>query len=117
MSPTRRSGRATRLTGQVGEYLVAAELARRGLIATTFAGNVPHFDILAADEEGRSVSVQVKASNSDSWQFSLGRFCEIRFAGSRQIVGNGMSPHRLSSTSRTPSRMSTTGDTCVGARL
>lgn len=82
-----RSGRANRLTGQLGEYLVAAELARRGLIATTFAGNVPHFDIVASDEKGRSVSVQVKTSNSDSWQLSLDRFCEIRFQGERQIIG------------------------------
>jgi hypothetical protein len=27
----------------VGEYLVAAEVCRRGLIATTFTGNVPHY--------------------------------------------------------------------------
>jgi hypothetical protein len=30
------------LTKRVGEYLVAAELSRLGLIATTFTGNVPH---------------------------------------------------------------------------
>ncbi len=53
----RQSGRATKLTGQVGEYLVAAELARRGLIATTFTGNVPHYDIIASDERGRHVGL------------------------------------------------------------
>ena len=31
------------LAAQVGEYLVCAELARRGLIATPFSGNVPEF--------------------------------------------------------------------------
>ena len=42
-----RSGRKNLLTKQIGEYLVAAELGRQGLIATTFTGNVPDFDILA----------------------------------------------------------------------
>lgn len=41
------TGRSTKLTGALGEYLVAAELSRRGFIAAPFACNVPHFDILA----------------------------------------------------------------------
>jgi len=40
------------LTKQVGEYLVAAEVCRRGLIATTFTGNVPHYDIIASNTTG-----------------------------------------------------------------
>lgn len=87
MPSSRRSGRRNKLTGQVGEYLVAAELARRGLIATTFTGNVPHYDIVASDATGRHVSVQVKTSTATSWQFSFDRFCNVRFEGSRQIVG------------------------------
>ena len=83
----RRSGRQNKLTGQVGEYLVAAELARRELIATTFTGNVPHYDIIASDAQGRHVSVQVKTSNSPSWQFAIDKFCKITFRGDRQIVG------------------------------
>jgi len=47
------TGRSNKLVGQTGEYLVAAELLRRGLIATTFTGNVPHYDIIASDETGR----------------------------------------------------------------
>ena len=42
------TGRSNKLVGQTGEYLVAAELSRRGLIATTFTGNVPHYDIIAS---------------------------------------------------------------------
>ena len=42
------TGRTSKLVGQTGEYLVAAELSRRGLIATTFTGNVPHYDIIAS---------------------------------------------------------------------
>ena len=46
------TGRATKLTGAVGEFVVAAELCRRGLLATPFAGNVPHYDIIASGQSG-----------------------------------------------------------------
>lgn len=82
------TGRSNKLIGQTGEYLVAAELSRRGLIATTFTGNVPHYDIIASDEAGRHVSVQVKASRGPSWQFgNITHYCDITFEGKRQIVG------------------------------
>jgi hypothetical protein len=82
------TGRSNKLVGQTGEYLVAAELSRRGLIATTFTGNVPHYDIIASNEKGKHVSVQVKASRGSSWQFgNITRFCEISFKGKRQVVG------------------------------
>ena len=60
-------GRLNKLAGQIGEYLVCAELARRGLIATPFAGNVPTFDVLATDELCRTVPIQVKTTRSDNW--------------------------------------------------
>ena len=82
------TGRSNKLVGQTGEYLVAAELSRRGLIATTFTGNVPHYDIIASNEDGKHVSVQVKASRGSSWQFGdITRFCDIQFKGKKQIVG------------------------------
>lgn len=82
------TGRSNILVGQTGEYLVAAELSRRGLIATTFTGNVPHYDIIASDKYGRHVSVQVKASRSASWQFgNITHYCEVTFDGKRQVVG------------------------------
>ena len=81
------TGRSNKLIGQTGEYLVAAELSRRGLIATTFTGNFPHYDIIASDEIGRHVSVQVKASRGASWQFAkVTQFCDITFQGKRQVV-------------------------------
>jgi hypothetical protein len=84
------TGRSNKLVKQTGEYLIAAELSRRGLIATTFTGNVPHYDIIASDEAGRHVSVQVKASRSKSWQFgNITQCCDITFEGKRQIVGHG----------------------------
>jgi hypothetical protein len=82
------TGRDNKLVGATGEYLVAAELCRRGLIATTFTGNVPHYDIVASDAKGRHVSIQVKASRSGSWQFSdVTKFFDVKFAGKQQIVG------------------------------
>ncbi len=42
------TGHSNKLVGQTGECLVAAELGRRGLIATTFTGNVPRYDIIAS---------------------------------------------------------------------
>jgi len=83
------TGRSNKLVGQTGEYLVAAELSRQGLIATTFTGNVPDYDIIASDAQGRHVSVQVKASQGNSWHLDFARFCNVRFQGKRQIVGSG----------------------------
>jgi hypothetical protein len=48
--------RSNHLTKQTGEYLVAAELSRRGYIATTFTGNVPDYDIVAVDDQGATHS-------------------------------------------------------------
>ena len=46
------TGRGNQLTKQAGEYIVAAELSRRGFVATTFTGNVPADDIVAVDDQG-----------------------------------------------------------------
>jgi hypothetical protein len=82
------AGRDNKLVGATGEYLVAAELCRRGLIATTFTGNVPHYDIVASDEQGRHVSVQVKTIRGGSWQFGdVSKFFEVRFDGQNQLTG------------------------------
>lgn len=73
------TGRNNKLVGQIGEFLVCAELGRRGLIATPFAGNVPAFDVLAADEMCRTVPIQVKASQGDSWPSDARLWMEIEF--------------------------------------
>lgn len=88
------TGRGNQLTKQVGEYLVAAELCRRDLIATTFTGNVPHYDIIASNSKGRSVLIQVKAIRSSSWQFDIRHFAEIGFRGKRQLF-KGLRPQPL----------------------
>jgi hypothetical protein len=83
------TGQATKLTGAVGEFLVAAELCRRGLLATPFAGNVPHYDIIASGQSGGHVAVQVKAINGHAWQFDIRKFLDVQMDhdGKRQIFG------------------------------
>jgi len=81
------TGRGTKLTGAVGEFLVAAELCRRNLVATPFSGNVPHYDIIASGERGGHLAIQVKTINRPNWQFSIRQFVEVDFDGQRQILG------------------------------
>jgi hypothetical protein len=81
------SGMNNQLTKQVGEYLVACELARKGLLSATFSGNVPELDIVATKNNGETTLIQVKTSNSESWQFSINRFVSIEMDGNKQIVG------------------------------
>ena len=84
--PTSR-GRNNQVVKQVGEYLVACELARRGLIVATFAGNVPDYDLIATDLKGASCPIQVKTVRGGSWQFSIDKFVDISLKGKRQVVG------------------------------
>lgn len=72
-------GRNNKLAGQIGEHLVCAELGRRGLIATPFSGNVPAFDVVAANEQCRTVPIQVKASRADNWPSKALDWMEISF--------------------------------------
>jgi hypothetical protein len=81
------TGRSNQITKQIGEYLVASALGRIGLVAATFSGNVPEYDIIATDSEFRSIPVQVKASNSSSWQFDNRHFVAVRLDGKRQVLG------------------------------
>lgn len=82
------TGRSTQLTRQIGEHLVAAELGRRGLIATPFAGNVPSFDLLVANEAGVAIPIQVKAISGPSWQFNATSFLDIEIVdGAQRVVG------------------------------
>jgi hypothetical protein len=80
------TGRSNYLTKQAGEYLVAAELSRRGFIATTFTGNVPAYDMVAVDDRGGHALVQVKAIAAGSWQLNLGQFADVQFNGPKQII-------------------------------
>jgi hypothetical protein len=81
------TGRSNQLIKQVGEYLVACELARRGLLVATFSGNVPDFDLIATDFKGSSCPIQVKTIKGGAWQFSIEKFADISFDGNKQIIG------------------------------
>jgi hypothetical protein len=74
------------LVRQVGEHLVAAELGRRGYVATPFAGNVPMFDLLAANVEGVAIPIQVKAIKGPSWQFQVDTFLTIEIVDGEQVI-------------------------------
>ena len=75
----------TQLAGQIGESLVVAELGRRGIVATAFAGNVPDIDIVAYAND-TTVHLQVKAWRTGSVHFNATRFIHIDFEGERQTV-------------------------------
>jgi hypothetical protein len=83
------TGRDTKLTGAIGEFLVAAELCRLKILATPFAGNVPHYDIIASGQWGGHLAVQVKAIKGSTWQFDIRSFADVRLDadGIHQKVG------------------------------
>jgi len=80
------TGQSTQLTRQIGEHLVAAKLGRMGYFAAPFAGNVPLFDIVAADKRGITIPIQVKAINGFSWQYRADSFLEIEIVDGYQHV-------------------------------
>ena len=86
------TGRSTQLTRQIGEHLIASKLGRLGYVATPFAGNVPEFDLLIADDKGNSIPVQVKAINGGSWQFSISKFLDVEIVDDIQYIKG---KHRL----------------------
>jgi hypothetical protein len=59
------------ITGVAGEYFVAAELSRRGWIATVTLKNTPNIDAIATTPDGlRSINIQVKTrsiKNRQGW--------------------------------------------------
>ena len=65
-----RSALTSGQSGVAGEYFVAAELARRGYVASLTLRNTRGIDILASNANAtRSVGIQVKSTqgNHDSW--------------------------------------------------
>jgi hypothetical protein len=66
------------LSGVAGEYFVAAELSRRGCIASITLRNSRCIDIIAANQLGtRSVSIQVKTNQQAYKEWLLGKQAEI----------------------------------------
>jgi len=72
-------GSDTQRTRQIGEYLVAARLMKKGWNATTFTGNLPLIDIVAINDRGETIKVQVKTIKTGDWQFDIQKFVEMKF--------------------------------------
>lgn len=53
-------------TGLAGEFLVAGELLRRGIMAAVTYGNAKRADVVAI-HEGRSVRLEVKTTSQPKW--------------------------------------------------
>jgi hypothetical protein len=64
------------ITGVAGEYFVAAELSRRGWIATITLKNTPNIDVIATTPDGlRTLNIQVKTrsiGNRQGWILNKG---------------------------------------------
>ena len=72
-----KKGLNNRLAGQIGEYLVCAELGKRGYIATSFTGNVPEFDLIVANDNLDTIPIQVKTSRGHSWPTTVSLWINI----------------------------------------
>ena len=76
---------SAKLSGQIGENLVVAELGRRGIVATAFAGNVPEIDLLAY-KDGKSIPIQIKSLKSGSVRTKANSYLKIAFDGQIQKI-------------------------------
>lgn len=69
------------LTGVAGEYFVAAELSRRGFVASITMRNSRGFDILATNENAsRTVTIQVKTNQYSRPEWMLSDKAERSFS-------------------------------------
>jgi hypothetical protein len=65
------------LTGVAGEYFVAAELSRRGYIASISLRNTRGIDVLATNQDGsRSVTIQCKTNQTVARKWLLNQKSE-----------------------------------------
>src|SRR5262249_49607590 len=65
-------GLRNQLTQRAGEHFVAAELSRRGAVATAFSGNVVGIDIIAFDcARSREVYIQVKTKTDSRFVWHM----------------------------------------------
>jgi hypothetical protein len=66
------------LTGVSGEYFIAAELSRRGYIASITLRNAKGIDILVSnDDASKSVGIQVKTNHGKHKQWLLNKKSSI----------------------------------------
>ena len=84
----RATGRSNQLIKSIGEFSTCAELARRGYLATPFAGNVPEFDLVYTNAKFQVHHLQVKATRTQ-WQFNAERYINIQqnADGTQRVTG------------------------------
>jgi hypothetical protein len=76
---TQRSPLTTALSGVSGEYFVAAELSRRGFIASLTLKNTRGIDILASSADAsRQVAIQVKTNQGSGENWVLNQEAETQ---------------------------------------
>lgn len=84
------TGLENKLTSQIGEYLACAELGRQGLIATSFTGNVPEYDLLVCDSELNTLPVQIKTSRGYSWPSKANKWLNLEIDDEeKKQINNG----------------------------
>src|SRR5689334_20306482 len=72
---------AKTLSGVAGEYFVAAELSRRGYVASITLRNTRGIDILASNGDAtRSVGIQVKTNQTTTREWILNKKAETNLA-------------------------------------
>jgi hypothetical protein len=81
MPDTKAEKLSSILTGVAGEYFVAAELSRRGLVATLTLRNTRGIDILASNADAtKSVGIQVKTCQGTRPEWILTAKAEVDIA-------------------------------------
>jgi hypothetical protein len=81
------------LTGVAGEYFVAAELSRRGYIASISLRNTRGIDILATNQAAtRSITIQCKTNQSGARNWMLNEKSEDFVASDRYYVFVALGP-------------------------
>ena len=61
------------LIGSAGEYFVAGELSRNGVVAALTMSGTDAFDILAVNQTGRQFAIQVKTTRHEKEPWLLGK--------------------------------------------
>src|SRR5438132_7204974 len=81
LSMTQRPSLSRTLSGVAGEYFVAAELSRRGYVASLTLRNTRGIDILASNHDAtKSVGIQVKTCQGNRADWMLNKKAEADLA-------------------------------------
>lgn len=95
MAPPKRFGLPTILAGITGEYLVAAELSRRGYVASITLRNTRGIDILVSNQDAtKTVAIQVKTTQRGKPEWVMSRKAERDLAENLFYVFVALGPQQ-----------------------